>query len=295
MATVYQVLSAVSQMVQMATEALPAARGGILNVQVGIDWPSTRVLQQAVKGGNAIVAVFDRKLTRNTTRWIPTVIGETLTPATLTTAASSSIPANGSGTITLGGSVTVGDAVSCVLINGAARPSGTAQQAVIVSGFSTDTPATMAAKLAAAINADPVLATWVSATVSGPVVTVQSLGPGLTMFSSTGNNGSAIIEIGRRLREIQIACWASTVEDRNLLASQIDTLLSTIEAMIGPYQAGLVLADGTSGYLKIGSDYQLDDATLSDAYRHDFMLSVDHGVTTQDALYSVLAPIIQYN
>ena len=289
MATVYQVLSAVSQMVQMATEALPAARGGILNVQVGIDWPSTRVLQQAVKGGNAIVAVFDRKLTRNTTRWIPTVIGETLTLATLTTAASSSILANGSGTITLGGSVTVGDAVSCVLMN------GTAQQAVIVSGFSTDTPATMAAKLAAAINADPVLATWVSATVSGSVVTVQSLGPSLTMFSSTGNNGSAIIEIGRRLREIQIACWASTVEDRNLLAGQIDTLLSTIEAMIGPYQAGLVLADGTSGYLKIGSDYQLDDATLSDAYRHDFMLSVDHGVTTQDALYSVLAPIIQYN
>jgi hypothetical protein len=289
MATVYQVLSAVSQTVQMATEALPAARGGILNVQVGIDWPSTRVLQQAVKGGNAIVAVFDRKLTRNTTRWIPTVIGETLTPATLTTVASSSIPANGSGTITLGGSVTVGDAVSCVLMN------GTAQQAAIVSGFSTDTPATMAAKLAAAINADPVLATWVSATSNGSVVTVQSLGPSLLMFSSTGNNGSAIIEIGRRLREIQIACWASTVEDRNLLAGQIDTLLSTIEAMIGPYQAGLVLADGTSGYLKIGSDYQLDDATLSDAYRHDFMLSVDHGVTTQDALYSVLAPIIQYN
>jgi len=289
MATVYQVLSAVSQMVQMATEALPAACGGILNVQVGIDWPSTRVLQQAVKGGNAIVAVFDRKLTRNTTRWIPTVIGETLTPATLTTVASSSIPANGSGTITLGGSVTVGDAVSCVLMN------GTAQQAAIVSGFSADTPATMAAKLAAAINADPVLSTWVSATSNGSVVTVQSLGPSLLMFSSTGNNGSAIIEIGRRLREIQIACWASTVEDRNLLAGQIDTLLSTIEAMIGPYQAGLVLADGTSGYLKIGSDYQLDDATLSDAYRHDFMLSVDHGVTTQDALYSVLAPIIQYN
>jgi hypothetical protein len=43
------------------------------------------------------------------------------------------------------------------------------------------------------------------------------------------------------------------------------------------------------------SDYDLEDATLEDVYRHDFMVAMDYAVTTVDLLYAVLAPVLNFN
>lgn len=289
MATPYQLLSALGTAVNAVVQGLPAVGGGPLSVACALDWPPIKALQNAMSSGDAVIAVFDRKLVRNTTRWKPITVGQSMTTAGLTTAISAN-SFNDTATITLGGTVIAGDAVSCVLSLGIENDG-------VVVNSGTD-PTNMATALAAAINAKAPMNTWVTASASGAVVTLATTPLGgnleLKLISAAGNGGWSLMEVGRRERQFQIVIWAATLEDRDTIVGTIDTMLASMQAQIYPYQAGLALADGTSGYVSTGSDYHLDDATLSDAYRHDFQLGVDYAVTTQDALYAVLAPILQY-
>src|SRR5262249_45910673 len=117
--------------------------------------------------------------------------------------------------------------------------------AQVVVGTASDTPTTMATKLAAAINADTILSTWATATSSGPVVTVTSIaGTPLVVNSYAGNGGTRIQELGRRSRELQISLWARSIEDRDTVGDQIDAMLSQMEVNYGAYPNGLLFSDG---------------------------------------------------
>ncbi|HTI81739.1 MAG TPA: hypothetical protein VL614_14925 [Acetobacteraceae bacterium] len=295
MATVHQILGAMQQQISLVTAGLG------LQVAVGMDFPPPKVLSTMVQQGKAVVSVMDRKLSRNTTRWAPTPIGGTVTPATLVSTVSGAIiPAGGAATITLSGPVTPGDAVSCVLANGAAAAASTGVQttlwAVTASGTATSTPATIAAALAAAVNADSIMSTWVTATCTGAVVTLTSLVQGvLGLQSLTGNGGTTITEIGRRSRELQIITWANSIENRDLVGDAISGVVEQMEVYYGTYTNGLPLPDGTGGRVIVGNDYLLDEGTPSDTYRRDILLSIDYPVTTTDALYAVLMPpLVQF-
>lgn len=295
MATATQVLGAMQQQISLVTTGLG------LNVAVGTDFPPIKVLMSAVQKSTAVVSVFDRKLSRNTTRWAPLQIGGTVTPATLVSMASQSvIPAGGTATITLSGTITPGDAVSCVLANGSASGIPTAVQtplwAVTTTGTASSTLATMAAALAAAVNADATLSTWASATAVGTVVTLMSLASGtLGLRSLTGNGGTSIMEIGRRSRELQVITWANTIEKRDTVGDAISAMVEQMEVYYGAYSNGLPLPDGTGGRVIVANDYMLDDATPSDTYRRDILVSVDYPITTIDALYEVLMPpLVQF-
>lgn len=326
MATLGAMLGAMQAQVSAVTATLAG-----LTIGVGIDWPPVDALMANVRGTTALVTVFDRKLGRNTTRWAPIEIAETVVPATLTsTVSNSTIPAGGNETITLGGTVTVGDAVSCVLTSGAAFISGGAPQnnanpiytptwAQVVVSIMGDTPTSMATKLAAAINGDSILSGWVLALASGPVVTLYSLvsalhvdgdgplldGNGLPITvdgqrttlglqSVTGNGGTRSTEIGRRNRELQVVVWAPTIEIRDTVGDAIETMLQQMEAGWGTYPMGLALPDGTGGRVLMVNDYFLDNATTSDTYRRDFLVNVEAAVTTTDNLYAVLAQVTQF-
>lgn len=317
MATVHELLSTMQANVSAATVGLPD-----LIVQVGIDFPGVKNLMENVRGGSALVSVMDRKLSRNTTRWKPTVLNQTVIAVGLTTAVTG-------GTITLGGTVGAGDAVSAVVNNGSVlglpasfdagqNPILTPMWAAVVSAVSTDTPTTVAAKLAAAINADPILSTWVRAVAVGPQVTLYSIVTALTtesgllietdpngliltpdgavspltVASFAGNGGSQITEIGRRDRQLQVTVWTASIEDRDTVSNAIETMLAEMEVYAGSFPAGLSFPDGTSGRVHMMADFDLDDATQSDTYRRDFLVSVDYPLTTTDALYAVLTPAI---
>ena len=299
MATLHIVLAAMQSQIVAVTAAIATPQ-----VRVGIDWPSVKTLMQNVRGGAALVTVFDRKLSRDTTRWPPVALGETPVVATLTAATSNStIAGGGSATITLGGSVTAGDAVACVLVNGGvggvaqagANDIFTPSWAAIVTGTASDTPTSMATALAAAINADALLSTWVAAGASAAVVTLTSrLAAGtLKIAANVGNGATQITEIGRRARELSVHIWARSVEDRDTVGDPIEGMLAQMEVGWGAYAQGLAFPDGTGGRVLVMNDFLLDDATLSDTYRRDFLLSVDYPVTTADGLYAVLAQITQ--
>lgn len=292
MASIQDVLDSLVGQVTAVTTGLPG-----LVVEVGTDFPPQAALMRMVEqGGVALVTVMDRKMSRNTTRWSPIAIGEAVTPATLVSTVSNQIVApDGTATITLSGAITLGDAVSCVLTNGAALAQPTAVQtplwAVTTFAAAGATLGTVATALCNAINADSILSTWVTATVAGGVITLTSmLATPLKLQSLTGNGGEQLTQIGRRAGQFQIVTWASSIAHRNAVGNAISSMAEQMEVFWGAYANGVSFPDGTGGNVTVMNDFLLDDATMSDTYRRDILLTIDYPITTVDALYSVLMP-----
>lgn len=281
MATLHQVQAGLQQVVSAALVGL------VPGPAIGIGWPSEAVLANNVRpGAPGLVSVYDRKMAKDSTRWKATSLSQVVTPATLVSTVSQST--GPSPTITLSSVPSIGDAVSCV-----ATWDG-AQAAQVVVATAGATANGMATALANAINADPVLGAWFSATASGPVLALTPrVGPPWpTVASYTGNGGSEVIELGRRDRQMQVVVWANSELQRQSIGDPIETLIVQLEAGYGAYPQGLPLADGTSARVLAGSDFYLEDSTLFDLYRRDFLLSLDYPLTTTDALYAVVAPVL---
>ena len=314
MATLHQIQAALQEGISAATAEVliypvPALDDGLyfdspnsatfnpLPIDVGIGWPPLNRLQDVSRGQRAAVAIYDMKVARNTTRWLPFSYDVTPIAATLTAALSRPTLIDGispTATITFGGTVTQGDAAAIVVTNTGSIPydaDGDPQvrpsAAQVVIGSTADTPSSIASALAAAINGDAALSTWLTAAAGGAVVTltiVAGKGP-LVLAARTGNGATQEREIGRRLRHMQIACWTQTEEAREALTDPIDTYLAQSEL-----DFGLLLPDNSYARLLYESDHYIEDATLQDVYRRDFFVSIDAPVTVIDRLYEILAP-----
>jgi hypothetical protein len=281
MASPFDMLSGILALVN---SALSPEGNPVTPYEAAVGYPSINRLQTICQNGQAAVSVYDRKISKNATRWSPYVISQTLVPATLTTEITpNQLPPGASATITLGGAVGVGDAVSAI-----ATQLGAKTGAVVAIGLQNDTPVTMALKLWQLINSDPSMVGVVSASLNGDVVTIKNItSKGIAVGSFAGNGGTQVREIGRRDQQVQVILWAITVEQRNLMVQALAEAIAESEINFGP-----TLNDGSQGRLTYVSDYDLEDDTLEDTYRHDFMVACDYPVTTIDALYTVLAPVL---
>lgn len=279
----------------------PDTPGVPINVEVGLYWPSAKALQNNVRQvdsstGNltAMITIYDRGLATDSTRWGPQLLSQTVVPSTLSVTINGEVIVGQSPDppldplasidITFNGPITPGDAAAILLSNFL----GNTNAAVAIAS-STDTPITLAAQAAAKITADPVLSTWVTATSVGPDLTLTSILPldTLALAVNIGNGGTNTYEIARRKRHIQIVTWARTVDDRMTVTDPIESLIAGLEA-----DFGLTFPDGSLGRLTFSGDQLRDDATLSDTLRRDFMVCVDYPITSTDAVYAVLAPIV---
>jgi len=293
MATLHQIQAALQAAVTDAT-GMVVVNSQPVTVKAAIGWPPMKALQSIplqFKAGTplSLISIYDRKTGRNVTRWSPYEISQSIVPATLTAEMSAaSLAPRGSATITLGGAVTLGDAVSAVLTKVGAGASWSGAQVALSAP--NDTPETMATKLAAQITADRVLSGWVSAVAVGPVVTLDSwVDDAIRLSSNTGNGGSVLSEVGRREKQLQIACWTPTEGIREAVTDPIAAMIALAEV-----EFGFTLSDGTPVRLNYENDYYLEDDTSADVYRRDFLVRVDYPVTNVDALYSVLAPIAEF-
>lgn len=298
MATLYTVLCAIQAQVSAVTQGLISTsvdtNGQPLTVQVGLYWPSAKTLQDNVRpknapgkiGPTALISVYDRGLAADSTRWLPSIVAATVTPATMTVTLSEAfVQQLASMTLTFGDPVTVGDAAGIVL-----TPTLFSALAVIVTAAAGDTAATMAAKAAAALNADPAIAALMTATVAGNVVTLTSLQANayVPIQVNVGNGGTQTIEVARRKRHFQIVVWTRTPDDRRTVGDPVETLIAQLE-----YNFGLTFADGTMARVTFSGDILHDEATLSDTMRRDFMICVEYGISITDQTYAILAPIVQ--
>jgi hypothetical protein len=292
MATLYSVLGALQAQVSLATTGLISTAidtfGKPLDVMVGIGMPSERTLQNNVRKSpnpSAVISVWDRGLASDTTRWLPHRLGYLPIPATVQAELSASVLTQAAPvTVTMSGPVGVGDGVGLCTAIIRNEPWG-----AVVTGAAGDTPESMAARLAAQINADPAVSVAMTATAAGPVVTLAAKIPGpIRLACNVGNGASEVMEIGRRSRGLQIVLWTRTENDQNIIGDVIEIMIAKMEA-----DFGLTFPDGSMGRLKFGGDHLLPNATLADTYRRDFLVSVDYPITVPRQLYTVLVAVIQ--
>lgn len=299
MATLSMVMTALQKTVSSVTQGL-LIFGAPVVVEVGKEWPPVKTIQQSVKmrPPRALVTVFDRKHSVNTTRWIPSTSVISTPTTQLASSPTSQILLPGlSGSVTLSGQITAGDAVSLILRNRLAMSKDVADGTTItepvlsaVASAGMDLSSTADA-LAAAGTED--LSSLATVTAAGSVVTVTNVSPGaLTLLSYTGNVGTRTMEIGRRTRDMQVVIWAPNPEIRDTVMDPVSAAVSMMEVDLPPYIGGLALPDGTLGRVRSVNDFLVEDAMLSDVYRRDLILTVEHGVTVQDQLWSVLVPLV---
>jgi hypothetical protein len=289
MATLHDLQNAIAQAVRGVVPKSQVVDGKLITTEIGIGWPPENALQNIARDNfkTALISVYDRRIVRNSTRWNPFTRKEVVTTAVLQSAVSQDVIAPlGSSEITLSETPILNDAVSAVLTNTALEPAGAAAKVVIAGG--ADTPSTMATKLATAINGDATLSTWVTAVAVGPVITLTSLLTigDLLLSSNTGNTAVRTQELGRRLRQFQIAVWAMPEDARRAISDPIEPMVAQLSLNFG-----LALSDGTLARIVYVGDHYIEDATLEDVLRRDFFLSADYAITAQDMLFSVLAPI----
>lgn len=263
--------------------------GNRVEIRAAIGWPQIDALHNIAKRDEhlALIAVYDRKVSKNSTRWSPITLGTTPHPTGITSTLSNNvIPGTFSVGLTLGGTVLVNDAVSIILSSVSRETT-----AIVVTAGPQDTPATMAANLAAAVNADPGMSALVFSSVAGAVVTLSSrVYDNLLVTSNVGNIADEVREVARRLRQYQIVLWARTEEERIAIGNPLEAMIGLTES-----QFGLNVGDGTFARLLYVNDHDVDDDTLQDVLRRDFFVSVDYAITTRDVIYSVLAPVPSFS
>jgi len=288
MATAHQVQAALQSQVQ-------AALAGVTVVnKVAIGWPPIKTLTNIAKTQAALVSIYDAKGSKSSTRWGSTVLSQITIPTGIGVVVSGTVLApNSTLTVTISGSVTTGDALGLVLDNFSSPLVNDVAECIggtVVQCLSTDTPITIASKLATQLSNDPTLSTWVSAVAIGSTVNITNLlSVPIPIQANVGNGGSQVVEVGRRLRNLQVVVWTGTELNRQIIGDPLDALFAGLE-----YNFNLQMADGSFGQFYYNNDMYLEDASIQDLYRRDFHVSVDYGVTTNDQLYSVLVPILQY-
>lgn len=285
MATLPDVMATLVQQVTNATENLTINSNSV-NVEVGEGWPNIDARQDVARGGIAVVGVY-HKMTNYSKPYFPYTRAYVDNPVGIKSDISNGVIGPGdSATITLSlanGStqVNIDDAVSAYIQNSSISDAGVG---IATAG---ETLATLATKLAVAINSRSPINTWVSAVASGPQVTLTNNSNNILRLNSyVGNTRSLTQSVQTAHRNIQIIVWSGDKDIRDTVGIRINTLLASLEDNYG-FQT-------LSGELirVFNQGERSDDQNMqSDIYRVDYQVLLEHSVDMSEEAWSVLAPI----
>jgi hypothetical protein len=221
-------------------------------------WPNASALDTDLASGLVNVTVFPVPgATRNTTRYAPDWVSDPVTP-TLTVSVLG-VSATFAGTADLG-------QLAGLLIDGVSYVHRT------VVG---DTPALVAATLAAAINPNSI------ALASGASVTI----PGAAkLIARTAADATSSQELRRQRQEFRVTAWCPNPALRDAACEAIDVAYAAT-----PF---LSLADGSAARLRYVSTTTFDTRQDAALYRRDLLYSVEYPttqvVTEPSMLFGVL-------
>lgn len=266
--------------------AQPSVVGGGVRIYPG--WPVASALDVDLKAGKVNVSLYPLAMERDTTRFMPAWIEGPITAPTVT--------------LTLvNNQVTVGGAVP--------NPFAAHNLAVIIGGRAfqysvqaTDTLTSIAAGLANAIAS-----AWPLTTSDGPVVTINGvfvavntgelvvdadgnpvsvLGDVTPITVRVGTIGTAVREIRRQMRLIQLTVWAPTPDLRAATAKALDALFAKTPFVTMP--------DGTAARVKYHDSPMTDMLSSARLYRRDLRYFVEYATTeVKDAATVVVGRIAQ--
>ncbi len=282
MATAFNVLKGLMTQIQTVIPVLSPP------LAIGIGWPSEISLQRVAKQNQPVSCVYDQGMPRNRSRWPATTVGtaDTMVAAGISAVLSlPSIKKTGTATITISGTPVTNDNVGFtaagqvpITLNAAGTAFST--QAASYTALVTDTLATIAAGLAAAINANM---TNCTATSVGAVVTVTALAS-VTVAVATANQGLRVQEFGRVERGIAFHLWSHSEAARQAIGDPVSGLLRQLEASYG-----FTLSNGEWVHVQYEGDRYIDDDTHSDMFRRSFFTRCEYGEGVSEILYPVTA------
>lgn len=265
-----------------------------LIIQVGKGWPGIEVFNALGKDALKVeVCVNPTNIFQNRTRWQSHAVERNeVTTAIVATLSGDVINPSDSVDLTLSlasGAVAVkeNDAVGVPIQLGHDENGASAKAAA------GDSLSDLAIKLRDAINSKTSLNPWVSATASGPVVTITNVtsdSSGLKVQAHTGNRATDLYEVARLARGIDICTFHNSPQARRVTGE-------VLESVIGKWQSNFGLVDANGYSLRVWwiGDRSTDKDVQKNIYRRDFSLLIEYGVTAEEELFSVLVPVSSYN
>ena len=232
-----------------------------------------------------MVMLYDRGMSRDVTRWIPHYV----TPWNITTPSITYSPSNlllssTPNALVFLTSAAVNDAVA-LNVSGVGLSTG-----VVYVASGAMSAAAFCAGMAEAVNTS--LQGVLSATASGATLLLTNDTTGLLSITvESGNVASALYEVHRVQRNVQIIALANRPSTLDTIGEPIAQLLGELEISYG-YE----LPDTTWVRLINKGDIVLWDNVMHNIARRDWMLTLEYGVDITDMGYAVLAPILsQHN
>ena len=237
-------------LVQLAAAALypngiSSAAAIDATIRIYRGWPNSSALDTDLAAGRVNVTVFPVPgATRNTTRYAPDWVPDPVTPTLVVSV--SGLTASFAGTADLG-------QLAGLLVDGVSYVHRT---------VTADTPALVAAILAAAINPTSI------ALASGTSVSI----PGATtLIARTAADATSLQELRRQQQVFRITAWCPTPDLRDAACEAIDVAYAAT-----PF---LVLADGSAARLRFVSTTTFDTRQDAALYRRDLLYSVEYPTT----------------
>lgn len=257
-------------------QALAALVGGIVYptpgtsitgsvVKIYRGWPAPEALNNDLGAGTCNVSIYSlpggsRNVSRYSRDW-----QQVAAPAAPTLTASAS-----GNTVTFGGTAAAGQLAAL-----AAERIGW-----VHAVQATDTPATVTAALAAAVNADGRL----QATTSGATVSVTDpLGAATPASGYTAGTGTAFRETRRQEQRILVTVWCPMPPLRDTLASAIDNALSGVD--------WLDTSDPTLTRLRYVGTAESDGGVNASLFRRDLTLLAEFPTIQFQTSAPVIFPI----
>lgn len=224
--------------------AQPSAAGVAAKIYPG--WPDPVQLQDDLQRSPRIahVSVFPSPTAKNTTRHLASWEQITAPAPTLQTSVAGQA-------ITLAGTVTVPQAVA-LIIDG---------KDYVYAVQVADTLATIAAALAAAVNADQ------PASAAGAVITIPGAERLIARIVSNGTSGK---EVAREERMFTVSVWAGCFDDRDPLARLLEPVFANLDRLTMP--------DGSAATVRYGGSTQVDSQQKQGIYRRDITVYVDYAL-----------------
>lgn len=237
--------------------AMPSVANADIRVYPG--WPVPNVLDADLAAGCAHISLYPLSTERNSSRHIGR-------PWRVTRRGTSTLTATvGAESVTFGGAIDMPSMPQNVYL----RVDGVGYVYAVQTG---DTLPSVATAMAMLIP---------GASSAGPVVTLPAAH---SIVARIGAVGTAMRELRRQEKQIQITIWAPRPDMRDTVARAVDSVLAE--------SSSLVFADGSDGILRYSRTHQSDQAEKALLYRRDLIYSADYATTQTIDAPQVIAPVI---
>ena len=255
-----------TELVMLASEALypsgteeSSVPGPVCRVYRG--WPKAAALNADLAAGRINVTVFpSSSAMRNTTRYPDEWVTVPCSPALTVTVSGISV--------TFGGAASFGQ-LAGVLVDGRSYAYRTTN---------SDTPASVAANIAALARADTIVALTLA------TLTFQGAGD---VQARVVADASGLMEVRRQIQSFRIICWCPTPLLRDATAAAIDSSLATTRF--------ITLSDDSAARLIFAGTTVFDQSQNAMLYRRDLVYTVEYATTVTGLQPSMLFGSLDLN